>query len=562
MRGYGLRFRGGARAWRAVSCQKLARRARGLVSGSGVGRQWFCWVRPGPARGLCYPWNLRSRAPAGQHELGARLAQLSRVVPKPKISPRTLAMFSEQASKRAHTLLSPPSTESSTFARVPVTTYTNSSQPFRLGERSFSRQYAHIYATRLIHMTPLLVKRARQRWSSEVSVRKLCELQPGEKCCVVGTLFKSMQLQPSILREISEEHNLLPQPPRSKYIHPDDELILEDELQRIKLEGTIDVSKLVTGIVLAVLGSVQDDGKFLVEDHCFADLPPQKPMTVPDADRFVLLVSGLGLGGCSGESLLGTQLMVDVVTGQLGDEGEQSSAAHISRVILAGNLLSQNTQSRDSISKAKYLTKKTQAASVEAIKMLDEILLQLSASVPVDVMPGEFDPTNYTLPQQPLHPCMFPLATAYSTLQLVTNPYQATIDGVRFLGTSGQNVSDIFRYSSMEDHLEILEWTLRVGHISPTAPDTLGCYPFYKTDPFIFPECPHVYFCGNTPNFRSKIIRGPEEQTVLLVAVPNFSTTQTACLVNLRNLACQPISFSGFSAEDDDDLGGSLDMGS
>ncbi|KAF6086601.1 DNA polymerase delta 2, accessory subunit [Phyllostomus discolor] len=106
--------------------------------------------------------------------------------------------------------------------------------------------------------------------------------------------------------------------------------------------------------------------------------------------------------------------------------------------------------------------------------MLDEILLQLSASVPVDVMPGEFDPTNYTLPQQPLHPCMFPLATAYSTLQLVTNPYQATIDGVRFLGTAGQNVSDIFRYSSMEDHLEILEWTLRVRHISPTAPDTLG----------------------------------------------------------------------------------------
>lgn len=44
----------------------------------------------------------------------------------------------------------------------------------------------------------------------------------------------------------------------------------------------------------------------------------------------------------------------------------------------------------------------------------------------------------------------------------------------RFLGTAGQNVSDIFRYSSMEDHLEILEWTLRVRHISPTAPDTLG----------------------------------------------------------------------------------------
>jgi len=125
-------------------------------------------------------------------------------------------------------------------------------------------------------------------------------------------------------------------------------------------------------------------------------------------------------------------------------------------------------------------------------------------------MPGEFDPTNYTLPQQPLHHCMLPLARAYATLRLVTNPYQADVDGVRyknpvchqlcdgcwwhgvtartgvrisasfppkwcrFLGTSGQNVSDIFKYSSMDDYLEILEWTLLAGHISPTAPDTLG----------------------------------------------------------------------------------------
>lgn len=67
--------------------------------------------------------------------------------------------------------------------------------------------------------------------------------------------------------------------------------------------------------------------------------------------RFVLLVSGLGLGGGGGESLLGTQLLVDVVTGQLGDEGEQCSAAQVSRVILAGNLLSHSTQTRDSINK-------------------------------------------------------------------------------------------------------------------------------------------------------------------------------------------------------------------
>ena len=47
-------------------------------------------------------------------------------------------------------------------------------------------------------------------------------------------------------------------------------------------------------------------------------------------------------------------------------------------------------------------------------------------------MPGEFDPANHTMPQQPLHRCMFPQAAAYSTFQSVTNPYEAVIEGVRY----------------------------------------------------------------------------------------------------------------------------------
>lgn len=51
--------------------------------------------------------------------------------------------------------------------------------------------------------------------------------------------------------------------------------------------------------------------------------------------------------------MLGLQLLVDMVTGQLGDQGEQSGAATISRVLLAGNLLSQNTQDKEASTKVR-----------------------------------------------------------------------------------------------------------------------------------------------------------------------------------------------------------------
>ena len=80
-------------------------------------------------------------------------------------------------------------------------------------------------------------------------------------------------------------------------------------------------------------------------------------------------------------------------------------------------------------------------------------------------------------------------------LYRVTNPHAFSVDGVHFVGTSGQNVDDIHRYSAMEDRLAIMQSVLQWGHLVPTAPDTLTCYPFQQDDPFILEQVGLVVQC-------------------------------------------------------------------
>ena len=72
-------------------------------------------------------------------------------------------------------------------------------------------------------------------------------------------------------------------------------------------------------------------------------------------------------------------------------------------------------------------------------------LTQLAAALPVDVMPGEADPATAALPQQPMHRCLFPAAACYSSFRPATNPHEFALSGVRFLGSSGQNVDDVYK---------------------------------------------------------------------------------------------------------------------
>lgn len=76
-------------------------------------------------------------------------------------------------------------------------------------------------------------------------------------------------------------------------------------------------------------------------------------------------------------------------------------------------------------------------------------------------------------------------------------------------------------------------------------PTTQRPHLFYFSD-----NTDHAPFTGNRTLL---FLLGPEGQEVLLVTIPEFSSTQTACLVNLRTLECEPIRFAAFSAEDDEE---------
>lgn len=165
-------------------------------------------------------------------------------------------------------------------------------------------------------------------------------------------------------------------------------------------------------------------------------------------------------------------------------------------------------------------------------------------------MSGEFDPSNHMLPQQPMHNCMFPKSCQYKSCKGVTNPYECEIADRTILGTSGQNIQDISRYSNIEDPLETLRSTIIWGHIAPTSPDTLPCYPYLEEEPFIIKDCPEVYFSGNCLEYKTDLHCGPNGQKTRLICIPSFSETQSVAIVNLRTLEAQSLSFKVNCYED------------
>lgn len=217
---------------------------------------------------------------------------------------------------------------------------------------------------------------------------------------------------------------------------------------------------------------------------------------------YLLFVSDLRVGGNPAtdapEVALARQLLVDFISGRLGGPSERALASKITRVIVAGNSVAPTTpvSTRD-----RFASTKAQQHDLGApTTQLDLLLVQLLGNCAVDIMPGKLDPTNVSLPQQPLHPCLFKHSSRFDSLNLVPSPYEFSIEGCAVLGHSGQPTDDILRQTRNTavsddvtannkmvvdnvidgtkqsvgqdsiDALNALRKTLVWGHICPTAP--------------------------------------------------------------------------------------------
>ena len=85
---------------------------------------------------------------------------------------------------------------------------------FRATQRDYGRQYAGLYWTRLETLKPLLRANAVTKWNTNAGrsypyVDKLLDVEAGQVCIVVGTVYMDMPAKPNILDEVANDVRML-----------------------------------------------------------------------------------------------------------------------------------------------------------------------------------------------------------------------------------------------------------------------------------------------------------------------------------------------------------------
>ncbi|PVH18495.1 uncharacterized protein CXQ87_001425 [Candidozyma duobushaemuli] len=429
--------------------------------------------------------------------------------------------------------------------------------------RNYSRQFFSMYQHRLSVLKPRVDSVAMEKWghnTRRVDGQKIqrkdriLDIAGGELCWVSGTVFTEMKNKLDIFKDV--EHgtdDVMPKTPASYIGNEASIVMLEDESGRAILhnENLLANSRVVSGVIVAVLGIEIQAGIFEAMEIIYPTPAPQKPLsTSSDSDSYIALVSGLKFQKET-DCDLKTVLLQQWLCGEAGSAEDFALASKVSRVILAGNSLEEFEEDTER-AKDDFGSKNTSHFKAESLVLFNAWLSSIVASIPVTIMAGPKDPAEICMPQQALHRSLLGINAKYTgvsatdPVQNVTNPaWMEMENGLRILGSAGQNITDITKYYPPESEIapsELMSKTLLWQHVAPTAPDTLYCYPYDDADPFALEETPHLYFAGNQSEFGSRKVQlGEFESTV--VSIPEFAETGQMVLVNTSTLEVKVIEF-------------------
>ncbi|MFH4976403.1 hypothetical protein AB6A40_003112 [Gnathostoma spinigerum] len=420
-----------------------------------------------------------------------------------------------------------------------------------IDDECFQRQFFHMYRARLNALRPRILAVANNKFGIKTTGVVEGKENHGKKMrFVIGTVEKRVKLRPSILRSLAENQIILPEPyDGNSLVSEDDYLELEDDKQVMRIIGSISADDVSTGCVVGLLGMQTDDDKLDVKTIIWPKMAIQPPFPSLNFDKFILFVSGLSFRGEAAKDwkkLLCLDLMQRWLCGQVPVcDKERAVLTNLGRLIIAGESIAITEEAREFSTAARYLIRNEECPNVECAAFMDSFISKISGSLTVDLMPGLGDPTTHMMPQQPIHRCVFPKASHYGKmLNLVTNPYHFKVEDVHIMGTSGENVSDIKRFCLNRTSIDIMKNIIHWQHLAPTIPDTVDGFPFKDHDPFIIDDTlPHILFAGNQDCLEFSLEKFGENQKVLLLAIPSFSKTMSAALVNLRTLEVVEKSF-------------------
>jgi len=248
-------------------------------------------------------------------------------------------------------------------------------------------QYFNFYNTLNQNLRPALEKVMRKHDKNMKIIKDLTVVPDHGSFGLVGVVFKEMSLRPCVLDQYFKKKR--GKPKDGCYADENDVLYLEDKEGRMEIYGALKTTEFVTGQFIGILGKKVKNA-VEVEKVFFPERPMQiKRNLKKGPEHFVCFVSGLRFGDPS-VSTLSRELLFDFLSG-FATNGKESSK--VVRVVIAGSsfaLTDVGEMECDNISK-----KRTDIPVANVMRELDTYLSQLAATMPVDIMPGESDPSGF-----------------------------------------------------------------------------------------------------------------------------------------------------------------------